>query len=147
MKNLTILGLCALTIFSACKKKTEEPVDARDQYLGTWEGTMTTTVLDLSILNVETDKEVITKTANTTNKITLTDASDATERMTATVNGNSIIFEQGTRIYHGDGYTATLTINGTGTISGKALSATGTLKVTKNGSTYDGSWSASWAKK
>lgn len=105
---------------------------------------MSINVPDQSILDVDTDKEVITKTANTTNKITLTDATDF---MTATVNGNSIIFEQAPETYHGDGYTATLTLNGTGAISGKSLSATSTLKFSKNGSTYDGSWSAIWSKK
>lgn len=107
---------------------------------------MTFTVPDMSVTDSYTDKEVITKTANTTNKITVTDASDPKEIMNATVNGNSITFDQSIRDVSGDGYTATATFSGTGAINGKTLTATGTLKYSRNGANYNGTWSAVWAK-
>lgn len=143
MKPLTLLALGAFfIIFSACQQKTED-TDAREQYLGTWTGTVTIIVPSQSINRTDVDKEVVTKTANRRNKITLTSQPDTTGYITTTVNGSSITFDP---VAVEDGIENGIR-GGTGTINGKTLTASGTLKyLSREGTPHDGTWSATWSK-
>lgn len=146
MKQLIFLTLCAtLTLFSACKKNDAE-VDARDQFLGTWKGTLIP-IIGQDVYAFER-LLLIKKTDNSSNKITLTDLNDKTE-ITGTVNGKTVTLDQWVEKRedkNSSKYTFTYS-SGTGNVCGTSLAATGTLSLSIDGvDKGKGTWSCVWTK-
>lgn len=146
MKHLTLLALCAVTIFSACKKKSDP--DPRDQYVGTWTESINVTILDISYSDISVDTVKIVKAENTTNKINFTDQTGKTTVRVATVDGNTITFDPTTYTGISNGKQISVTLKGTGTIAGgKAMSVTtGKVTTSKDGKDYSGTWVGGWSK-
>lgn len=154
-KLLVFLALCAtFTFFSSCKKN-EPKVDAREQFLGAWKGTI------IYIVGTSTNSfdryVVIKKTDNSLNKITISNFSNATNfavSFTGTVNGSTVTFDQWVDTFYNEDKdkkpktTYTFTQNGTGSISGSTLTSTGKVKVLIDDDTdpLDGTWSCIWTK-
>jgi hypothetical protein len=116
-KNLLFLLLVLGVTFSSCKK--DDPVvvtDARDKFVGTWSGT--TNLYEAGVLvGSGPSNYSISKDANNSNKILITDAANGIINCPASVNGNSYSILNFTTSYVNSSYV----VNGTGTINGNSI--------------------------
>ena len=137
MKKVILIALVTVLAFSyGCKKDSS---DSRDQYVGTWKGTMTVIIPGLSINASSDGVNTYSKSTLNSNKVIITSGTDIEN---VTVNGNSYVYDQYTVVDNSTGNTITYVINGNGTISGNTIVEIGTLTVSANGGSYPGSWTS-----
>lgn len=126
--------------FLSCTKE-DIPVDQRDAFEGTYQGTLNLKIPGLSINDTYQHSFEIFKGAPNTNKITI----DGT--FNATVNGNSYTYSEFTQTENDPTLGAVVIIfNGTGTLNGTNLTETGTLRTVVLGVAYNGTWSSNMVK-
>jgi len=81
---LLILGV----VFTSCKKDSPVVVDARDKFVGTWNGTYKEYVAGV-LVYTGPSTYTITKDASNANRILISDAVSGFVNLPATVNGSS----------------------------------------------------------
>jgi hypothetical protein len=124
-KNLLFLLLVLGVTFSSCKKNDPVVTDARDKFVGTWSGT--TNLYETGVLlGSGPSNYSISKDANNSNKILITDAANGIINCPASVNGNSYSILNFTT---SDGISSYV-VNGTGTINGNSIIENGSLVET-----------------
>lgn len=137
-KNILSLLLLVGVVLTSCSKET--PVDARDKFVGDFQGTFQYQFTG-SASQSSTSTHVITKSSTNSNQIII----DGTQ--VANVNGNSYTYVQYTQIEQDPTYGAvTLTLNGVGTLNGANLNESGTLSMIVQGTQINGNWSSNLVK-
>jgi hypothetical protein len=121
-KNLFALLLLVGVVFASCKKDTPAVTDARDKFVGTWNGTSNTYEAG-ALISTDPTTYTITKDANNSNKILI---STGGVSVPATVNGSSYTISNLTL---SDGSFSYL-INGNGTLNGNSITENGTDQET-----------------
>ena len=130
--------LCAwLGFISGCKNKIS---DSRDQFVGTWKEAVTLSIPELSINEIVSKTETVTKTERRSNKITLADLSNPADVKHAVVNGHSIVFDELKRKKAKDGRIIVLRFNGKGKLKGASLTVIGTVRASSEGKVAHGTW-------
>lgn len=136
MKRLSLALLFAVLLINvSCKKEEKDP---RDQFVGTYSLTQTTSVPSLEYSNVSSGTNIITKSSTDPNKILISDGSG--DIQTAIVNGNSYTYDKYTVIYNDGEVTGTVEVTGEGTINGNVINETGTCVYSFYGNSYPGTW-------
>ena len=139
-KLIFVLAILSIAVFNSC---TKDEIDARDKFVGTWQGTSTAIVSDLDLNQVSASQFSISKKSNSNNEIEITTTSeDTTITQIATVNDNAYTYEQFTYSQNSNGITANITTNGGGYINGSVIQESGTLVFNMNGQAYNGTWSS-----
>lgn len=141
-KNLLALLLIVGVVFSSCKKEDPvTPTDARDKFVGTWNGTQTIVISGLGINSSDAVSETHAKSSTNANQIII-DGS-----LIANVNGNSYTYNQFTETITDPTLgTVVFIFNGTGTINGTNIVETGTVSTIVQGQSYNGTWSTNLVK-
>ncbi len=142
MKNfkLFISAFLLITLITSCKK---EVTDDRDKFIGTWKGTVNTTVSGLGINSSDPSTQIITKGTVNPKQIIFTEAGQTS---TANVNGNAYTYDEYTQTETVQGQTVSVKVTGNGSINGNVLTESGTIKVYLLGQEYPGSWSSTLNK-
>lgn len=139
-KLIFVFAVLSIAVFNSC---TKEEIDARDKFVGTWQGTSTAIVSDLDLNNSNVNVMEITKKNNSSNEIEITTiGEDTTITQIATVNNNAYTYDQFTYSQNSNGITANITTNGGGSINGSVIQESGTLVFNMNGQAYNGTWSS-----
>jgi len=152
MKKFNFLfgAMLLLAIVGSCKK--DEAVDERDKFVGTWKGTTTTSVPDLSINDTKPITLTISKNKINPKQLDITDGEDS---YTAIVNGNTYTYNDFTwtgtielEDEEGNPYTVTASykMTGTGSINGSSITESGTIRLFVVGEEYPGAWSRTLVK-
>ena len=130
-KNLFALLLLVGVVLSSCSKDTPTVTDARDKFVGTWNGTSNTYEAG-ALISTNPTTYTITKDANISSKILINEGGVTIQ---ATVNGNSYTISNVTL---SDGSSSFL-INGNGTLNGNSMIENGTAEETdlSTGDVYD----------
>src|SRR6218665_1485206 len=135
VKEITLLLFSfAFCLLMACSKKEKEATDTREQFLGTWKGVATIKVEAIGSTQEKNDSVtiVVTKKANTSDKLTLTSAKRTSignlDNATATVNGNALTLDEVKKNADIYNQTIAITMNGTGTVNGNTMTLSGTMK-------------------
>ena len=139
-KNLLSLLLVIGVLLSSCKKDSPAVTDARDKFVGNYQGTF---VFQYSgdTPNSSTDTHTISKSTSNSNQIIIDGD------LVANVNGNSYTYVQFTQIQQDPTYGAvTITLNGVGTLNGSNLIESGTFTTIIQGTALDGTWSSNLVK-
>ena len=138
-KNLIFLLLVLGVTFSSCKKDTPV-VDARDKFVGSYQGTFQFQYSG-DTPNSSTDTHTISKSTSNSNQIIIDGD------IVANVNGNSYTYVQFTEIQQDPTYGAvSITLNGVGTLNGSNLTESGTFTTIIQGTALDGTWSSNLVK-
>jgi len=118
-KNLLFLLLVLGVTFSSCKKDTPI-VDARDKFVGTWNGTVNVYEAG-ALLGSGPRSFSISKDANNSSRILINDAVSGYINMPATVNGNTYIVSNYT---YSDG-SSSYVDNFSGVLNGNSINENG----------------------
>ncbi|PGH39929.1 MAG: hypothetical protein CRN43_06090 [Candidatus Nephrothrix sp. EaCA] len=152
MKNVKIIALLlfslAFCLLMACDKKEKEAPDVRGQFLGAWKGSVSAEsgVSGAGKLPDVPIAMAVTKTANTSNKLTFTPDDAYGAIMTAVVDGNAFTFDENTRSEDFKGKTRSVTTNGSGTINGNTMTISGTTRNEAPFATTESAWSMNLTK-
>lgn len=136
--KLIIRVFLFITIIASCKK---EETDDRDNFIGTWKGTETSSIIsgDINSSNTSPVTLIITKRSDNSKQISLNRNGVST---TANVNGNTytydLTYEYGVDIYW--------RYIGTGTRNGKVITESGTMKSSVLGYESTGSFTSNLTK-
>src|SRR6218665_372669 len=137
VKEITLLLFSfAFCLLMACSKKEKEAPDTREQFLGTWKGVATIKVEAIGSTQEKNDSVtiVVTKKANTSDKLTLASAPakgtsiGSLDNATATVNGNALTLDEVKKNADIYNQTIAITMNGTGAVNGNTMTLSGTMK-------------------
>lgn len=140
MKKASILGFLFFFILIGLNSCSKSETDSRDNFLGTWKGTRNIKFPTLGIDDTESATQTITKSASSSNQISI----DGT---LATVNGNTYTFATFSESFDDATLgTVTATFEGNGVLSGTSVAESGTVKMVILGVTYNGTWSSSLTK-
>src|SRR6218665_3577906 len=130
VKEITLLLFSfAFCLLMACSKKEKEAPDTREQFLGTWK------VEAIGSTQEKNDSVtiVVTKKANTSDKLTLASAPakgtsiGSLDNATATVNGNALTLDEVKKNADIYNQTIAITMNGTGAVNGNTMTLSGTM--------------------
>jgi len=139
MKNYKII-ICAFLLVSStisCNKKAN---DERNQFIGTWTGTINSVVPGLDSNTTKAESLIITK-GNKNNQILLSQTG-STIIPTANVSGNTYTYVEYTSSSTSQNITVSMTIDGTGTLNGNIINESGTLTYVISGQSYPGTWTS-----
>lgn len=143
MKKILFIALTISVLFSACKKD-EETADTRDQFVGTYNSTLTIKVP--SLLWDESYAHVYTfAKSSDAGKLKISD--DTGGLMTANVSGKNYTYDKFTDSETSGGVTTTIEVTGSGSISGTTITESGVYNVIFGGVTYPGTWSCTHVRK
>jgi hypothetical protein len=139
---LFIGGILLISLVISC---TKEKTDDRDKFIGSWAGTINLVVPGLSSNTSNAESLVITKGTASDNQIILTQTG-STMVPTGKVSGNTYTYDEYNVTSSYSGITITAKFNGTGTISGNAITESGTIVYNMGGIVYPGTWSSTLTK-
>lgn len=147
MKTIRLLAILWLLThaFTQCKKDDASGSDQRDKFVGTWKGTSTMVIPDLMLNQSESVTYNISKSTVNSNQIIIT-SPGSSEQLKANVNGNVYTYDDFTYTETDQGMTVVITFKGGGSINGNLINEQGTLKLSVNGMTYNGTWSSTLNK-
>lgn len=143
MKKLFLALLTVAVLVASCKKD-EEQTDSTEQFLGTYNSSLTIKVPTLLWDQTYPHTYTFAKSAEA-GKLIITDETGGT--MTATVSGNSFTYDKKTISGTSGGVASTFEITGTGTISGNTITESGAYNIISEGITYPGTWSCTHVRK
>jgi len=144
MKNFKFI-ICALLLVSSTISCNKNANDDRNQFIGTWTGTINSVVPGLGSNTTKPETLIITKGNNKNNQIILTQTG-GTGVPTANVSGNTYTYVEYTSSSTSQNITVSMTIDGTGTLNGNIINESGTLTYVISGQSYPGTWTSALVK-
>ena len=142
-KNLLFLLLVLGVTLSSCKKDTPVVTDARDKFVGTWNGT--TNVYEAgALLGSGPSSYSISKDANNSSRILINDAANGIVNCPATVNGSSYTISN----YSSSDGSSSYVVNGTGSLNGNTIVENGSIVETDltTGDVYNDTYTTNLSK-
>lgn len=143
MKKSLLFLSAIMVLMTSCKKDEEKKVDDRDQFVGTYFGSLTINVPAMESTDTLNGVIIIIAKSSEASKIVI---SDGTEIRKAVVSGNKYEYEKFTKTVIVEGTTITMELTGSGTIKNGKITESGPMTISFLSASYPGTWTSSFTK-